>query len=158
MRTASCERLLCGGNCALPVCMPACGTEPLIYTKNTIRYINACEKCYRDDPLLLRVSSVWHKYQRAADTWCSGVVPCSHARGWFIPPGSHSHLRSCHTTAQFSAAFSILTAPGKGSAGLGDHSSLLPLPALSSPCEGEAEPTYKQLCSSTEHFLERESV
>lgn len=89
---------------------------------------------------------------------CSGAVPCSHVRGWFMPPGSHGHLRSCRTTAQFSAAFSILTAPGKGSAGLGDHSALLPFPALSSPCEGEAEPTYKQLCCSTERFLERESL
>lgn len=90
------------------VCMPVCGREPTMYPQNITRHIYACEKCYRDHPFLPRGFSTWHKFQRAAEPWCSCVVPCSCAWSWFMLFGSHSQRGTCHPTAQFSAALASL--------------------------------------------------
>lgn len=128
-----------------------------MYPQNITRHIYACEKCYRDHPFLPRGFSTWHKFQRAAEPWCSCVVPCSCAWSWFTLFGSHSQRGTCHPTAQFSAALASLQPLGRALRGLETTLPYFPFP--SSPYEGEAEPTYKQVCSTQQHstFL-REAV
>lgn len=94
--------------CSACACVPAYGREPLTYTKNTIKHVDASEKYYRDLPFLCRVFSVSCKYQRAADAWYSSVVSHSNAQGWFVLSGSHSHLGRSQATAQFSAVLASL--------------------------------------------------
>jgi len=80
----------------------------------------------------------------------------SRAWGWFMPSGSRSHLGRCHNAAQFSVALASLQPLGSALQGL--ETTLPHFTSLSSPCEGEAEPAYEQLCSMQKHFLERDSA